>query len=95
MMPETCRGVLFCRIYIRIVYQVGTNKGIVWDQLLQHTLLKLPAHKILLYSMIYVVECELQLYLMDASAVVLLPFMAVLHAHTHTVGFASWAKHFL
>jgi len=27
-MPETCRGVKFCRIYIRIVYQVGTNKGI-------------------------------------------------------------------
>ena len=56
----------------------------VWDQLLQHTLLKLQAHKILLCCIIYVVECEPQLYLMDASAVVLLPFMAVLHTHTHT-----------
>jgi hypothetical protein len=42
---------------------------------------------------VYVVECKPKLYLMDATAVILLPFMAVLH--THTVGCASWAKHFL
>jgi len=29
MMFETCRGVLFYVIYVRIVYQFGTNKGII------------------------------------------------------------------
>jgi len=29
MTLETCRGVLFYIIYVRIVYQVGTNKGII------------------------------------------------------------------
>jgi len=36
----------------------AAEMGSVWDQLLQHTLLKLPAYIILLYSMICVVECE-------------------------------------
>jgi len=29
MTLETCRGVSFYIIYVRIVYQVGTNKGII------------------------------------------------------------------
>jgi len=29
MTLETCRGVSFYVIYVRIVYQVGTNKGII------------------------------------------------------------------
>ena len=45
MTPETCRGVKFYVIYVRIVYQVGTNKGILLSLLLVIRLLSQHINK--------------------------------------------------